>query len=67
MHICNYAWVFVFFRCGDVDKVLTLHQENIIRLPSCPDSDLCDFRKMNSYYSDSIDNCDFESICDINE
>ncbi|CAH0564059.1 unnamed protein product [Brassicogethes aeneus] len=55
---------FILHKCGDEEKVLTLHQENVVRLPSCPDSDLCDLQKFKEFYTDSVDHCDFNSMCD---
>lgn len=71
-----YEWVIImnkpalpvwFFSCDGTEKVLTLHQENIVKLPSCPDSDLCDLRNINNYYSQSIDSCDFNVMCNVSE
>nr|CAI5859808.1 unnamed protein product [Callosobruchus analis] len=56
---------FVLFECKEGDKVLTLHQERVIRLPSCPNSDLCSLSQINKYYSNSIQSCNFETICSI--
>lgn len=55
-------WGF-WLRCDGVKKVLTMHQENIVRLPCCPDSDLCDYEKINEFYSESIESCDFDAMC----
>lgn len=54
---------FVVYGCGSEDKILTLHQENIVRLPPCPDTDLCDLSLVRDYYFQSLDKCDFTSMC----
>ncbi|VEN59241.1 unnamed protein product [Callosobruchus maculatus] len=54
---------FVLFGCKEGDKVLTLHQERVVRLPSCPNSDLCSINQINKYYANSIQGCDFETLC----
>lgn len=53
----------IIFSCEGTPKVLTLHQEKIVRLPSCPKSDLCDYKEILSYYRSNTDTCDFESMC----
>nr|XP_023025072.1 multiple inositol polyphosphate phosphatase 1 [Leptinotarsa decemlineata] len=57
---------FVLYGCGSENKLLTLHQENIIRLPACPDTDLCDINKIEEFYLQSFESCDFNSICNNN-
>ncbi|XP_057666688.1 multiple inositol polyphosphate phosphatase 1 isoform X1 [Diorhabda carinulata] len=54
---------FVTFECGPETKLLTMHQENIVRLPACPDSDLCELNTVRDYYFPSINSCDFSSMC----
>lgn len=54
---------FVLFNCNGNQEILTLHQENIVRLPPCPDSDLCDYNKILDYYSHSLKKCDFTAMC----
>ncbi|KAJ8931672.1 hypothetical protein NQ314_015388 [Rhamnusium bicolor] len=56
---------FVLFNCGGEKKVLTMHQENVVRLPSCPDYDLCEIKKITNHYSHSIKSCDFNSLCSV--
>lgn len=57
--------MFVLFDCGvEKDKILTLHQEQIVGLPSCPNSDLCELEKIVKYYSDSVTACDFDEMCE---
>ncbi|KAL3274093.1 hypothetical protein HHI36_015509 [Cryptolaemus montrouzieri] len=53
----------VLFDCGGVQKVLTLHQEHIIRLPSCPTTDLCEFNSIVDYYRSATSTCNFDEIC----
>ncbi|CAG9767062.1 unnamed protein product [Ceutorhynchus assimilis] len=53
----------LLYDCSGTKKVLTLHQENIVKLPCCPDTDLCEFSKLTEYYQESIDRCDFEAMC----
>ncbi|KAJ8939141.1 hypothetical protein NQ318_010896 [Aromia moschata] len=56
---------FILFRCGKKDKILTMHQETVIRLPSCPNTDLCEIEKINAFYSESINGCNFKALCAI--
>ncbi|CAB3255391.1 unnamed protein product [Arctia plantaginis] len=53
---------FVLFKCKGGDRVLTLHQEKIVRLPMCSE-DLCPLKKLTNYFQDSIHNCNFNEIC----
>ncbi|XP_050297794.1 multiple inositol polyphosphate phosphatase 1 [Anthonomus grandis grandis] len=55
---------FVLYDCDTTKKVLTLHQENIVRLPCCPDQDLCDYKQITDHYNRSIQSCDFVEMCD---
>ncbi|ENN71133.1 multiple inositol polyphosphate phosphatase 1 [Dendroctonus ponderosae] len=55
---------FILYECDGVKKVLTMHQENIIKLPCCPESDLCEYEKIYDFYSESIESCDFDAMCD---
>lgn len=55
---------FVLFKCGGTKKVLAMHQEKIVRLPTCPDTDLCEYKKVINYYYQSIDSCDFNVMCE---
>ncbi|KAK9720672.1 Histidine phosphatase superfamily (branch 2) [Popillia japonica] len=54
---------FVLYTIGGKYKLLTLHQERIIRLPCCPDSDLCDFDVVRKYYISSLRDCNFDEMC----
>ncbi|CAH1180036.1 unnamed protein product [Phaedon cochleariae] len=54
---------FVLYSCDSVDKLLVLHQEKIVRLPPCPDSDLCEVDKIKEFYGESLDSCDFQGMC----
>ncbi|XP_066137495.1 multiple inositol polyphosphate phosphatase 1 isoform X2 [Euwallacea fornicatus] len=56
---------FLLYDCNGTKKMLTLHQENIVTLPACPGEELCEFTKINDYYSRSIDSCDFEVMCNV--
>ncbi|KAL1497696.1 hypothetical protein ABEB36_008614 [Hypothenemus hampei] len=58
---------FILYNCNGTKKILTLHQENFVKLPCCPDSDLCEFTKIYDYYSQSIKSCDFQSMCSISD
>lgn len=53
---------FVLHNCNGIQKVLTLHQEKIIRLPSCPDTDLCELSKISDFYRS--DSCNFDEMCE---
>ncbi|KAJ3646979.1 hypothetical protein Zmor_024534 [Zophobas morio] len=55
--------VFVLFDCQDEPKILTLHQEHIVRLPSCADSDLCTMTQFMDYY-DTDSECLFDQMCE---
>lgn len=46
------------------DKILLLHQEHVVRFPSCADRDLCDLDVLERDFSDSINGCSFNQICD---
>ncbi|CAG9783864.1 unnamed protein product [Diatraea saccharalis] len=56
---------FVLYKCEDGNKVLTLHQENIIRLPMC-EHDLCPLEHLEKHFHESIYNCDFTDMCSLN-
>ncbi|KAI4456126.1 multiple inositol polyphosphate phosphatase-related [Holotrichia oblita] len=49
--------------CGDSKMISVRHNERLVRLPACPDSDLCDFETFKAYFDDSINNCNFEEMC----
>ncbi|GJQ73415.1 hypothetical protein Trydic_g13779 [Trypoxylus dichotomus] len=49
--------------CGDSKKISVRHNERLVRLPACPDDDLCDLEVFKSYFENSINDCDFEEIC----
>lgn len=55
----------IFFSCGQENKILFLHQEKIVKLPSCAKNDLCDFNSIVQYYKESLNNCNFDEMCDI--
>lgn len=63
-HIDSFATnlAFVLYQCQDEERVLTLHQERIIRLPPCKE-DLCPMSVLTHAYHDSIHNCDFNKMC----
>lgn len=54
---------FVSYKCGNEISLLALHQEHVVRLPSCPDSDLCPLSKVRSYYEESLNSCSFDDMC----
>jgi len=56
---------FVSFKCTDGVKLLLLHQEKVVRFPCCPDSDLCELSKIQEYYNKSVDQCNFQELCDL--
>ncbi|CAH2086293.1 unnamed protein product [Euphydryas editha] len=53
---------FVLFKCNDEEKLLTLHQERIIKLPMC-NEELCSFEHLKDYFKNSIHNCDHSDMC----
>ncbi|BES97755.1 Multiple inositol polyphosphate phosphatase [Nesidiocoris tenuis] len=59
--------VFVLFKCsnfGDL-KVLTLHQENAVRIAGCPkDGDLCPMDELRQILG-ADDTCSFSDLCKI--
>ncbi|KAI4456531.1 multiple inositol polyphosphate phosphatase-related [Holotrichia oblita] len=56
---------FILYKCNGENKLLVLHNEVPVKLPSCPDSELCDLEKIKDYYSSSITECLFDSIYDV--
>jgi len=53
------------FRCNnDVAKILTLHQERIVRLKGCEDN-LCLYDTFKQLYETQLKNCDFNQMCNI--
>lgn len=53
------------FRCDNNEtKILTLHQEKIIRLKGCED-DLCPLDTFQQIYDSELKNCDFNQMCNI--
>ncbi|KAK9720668.1 Histidine phosphatase superfamily (branch 2) [Popillia japonica] len=57
---------FILHKCNGEKKLLVLHNEVPVKLPSCPDNELCDLQKIKDYYSSSITDCSFDSICENN-
>ncbi|XP_028170811.1 multiple inositol polyphosphate phosphatase 1-like isoform X3 [Ostrinia furnacalis] len=57
---------FVLYKCKDGDRVLTLHQERIIKLPMC-ESELCPLEHLKEYFHDSIYNCDYSDMCSLDK
>ncbi|XP_015838212.1 multiple inositol polyphosphate phosphatase 1 [Tribolium castaneum] len=55
--------IFILFDCQGRKKVLTMHQEDIVRLQSCPNSDLCDFDTFINYYNKDLE-CPFDTMCE---
>ncbi|XP_050545652.1 multiple inositol polyphosphate phosphatase 1-like isoform X2 [Daktulosphaira vitifoliae] len=56
--------IFVLFKCYNDMKILTLHQEKIIRIPGC-ESDLCSYDTFKKIYQEKLNNCDFNKMCNI--
>nr|XP_022917214.1 multiple inositol polyphosphate phosphatase 1-like [Onthophagus taurus]XP_022917215.1 multiple inositol polyphosphate phosphatase 1-like [Onthophagus taurus] len=56
---------FILYTCNGTKKVLTMHNENIIRLPACPKSDFCDVKTIEDYYKNSL-TCGFDEMCENN-
>ncbi|KAF2903049.1 hypothetical protein ILUMI_03146 [Ignelater luminosus] len=57
---------FILYRCDQKYKVLTLHQEHVVHLPSC-EEELCDLDQIKEHYNDSIHECEFDEMCSNNE
>ncbi|XP_045785864.1 multiple inositol polyphosphate phosphatase 1-like [Maniola jurtina] len=55
---------FVLFKCKDGDKVLTLHQEKIIKLPMCT-HELCPLADLKEHFHNTIHNCNFTDLCSV--
>ncbi|XP_022112716.2 multiple inositol polyphosphate phosphatase 1 [Pieris rapae] len=55
---------FVMYKCKDGDKILTLHQERVIKLPMC-DEELCPLTLLEEYFYNSIHNCNHADICKV--
>ncbi|CAH0721784.1 unnamed protein product, partial [Brenthis ino] len=53
---------FVLYKCKDGDKLLTLHQERVVKLPMCK-SELCPLSHLKEYFHNSIENCDHSEMC----
>lgn len=55
------------YSCIDGNKyILTLHQETPIRLPGCPtNTKLCKLDIIERLYKDSLENCDYDSLCSV--
>lgn len=63
-----FIYLFIFLiccSCGQRNKILFLHQEKIVDLPSCDKKVLCNFNSVIQYYKDSVNNCNFDEMCDI--
>ncbi|XP_061383221.1 multiple inositol polyphosphate phosphatase 1-like [Danaus plexippus] len=54
---------FVLYKCDDGDKILTLHQERVIKLPMC-ETELCPLEHLKAYFRNTIHNCDFADMCE---
>lgn len=53
------------FRCkNNIKKILTLHQERIIRLNGCED-DFCSYDTFKQLYESQLKTCDFDQMCNI--
>ncbi|XP_039747054.1 multiple inositol polyphosphate phosphatase 1-like isoform X1 [Pararge aegeria] len=56
---------FVLFKCKDGDKILTLHQEKVVKLPMC-EKKLCPLNELKKQFHNTIHNCNFTDLCSIN-
>uniref|UniRef100_A0A1B6E9P5 Multiple inositol polyphosphate phosphatase 1 n=3 Tax=Clastoptera arizonana TaxID=38151 RepID=A0A1B6E9P5_9HEMI len=54
---------FILYRCGDGDKVLTMHQERPVTLPGCPQGELCPLSRILELYGNSVHSCKFNEMC----
>lgn len=57
--------VFAVIRCKGSYKVMTMHQERPVTLPGCPEAELCPLDLMQDLYSESLQECNFDQMCDI--
>ncbi|XP_069365747.1 multiple inositol polyphosphate phosphatase 1-like isoform X3 [Maniola hyperantus] len=55
---------FVLFKCKDGDKILTLHQEKVIKLPMCS-RELCPLAELKEHFHNTIHNCNFTDLCSV--
>ncbi|XP_038215957.1 multiple inositol polyphosphate phosphatase 1-like [Zerene cesonia] len=55
---------FVLYKCKDGEKVLTLHQEKVIKLPLC-ENELCPVKTLKKFYENSLQNCNFSDMCNV--
>ncbi|XP_077302918.1 multiple inositol polyphosphate phosphatase 2 isoform X2 [Arctopsyche grandis] len=55
---------FILYRCGDVDKVLVLHQERPVRLPEC-EEELCPLVTILKARKESLIKCDIKKMCSL--
>lgn len=53
------------YSCVNGKQILTLHQERPVRLPGCPDTDLCPLHRIEEIYEDSLLKCDFADMCSL--
>ncbi|XP_017146615.1 multiple inositol polyphosphate phosphatase 1 [Drosophila miranda] len=60
---------FLRYECEqEPPRVLVLHQERAVRLPGCPqDEDLCPLATIRRLYADSVERCDFEALCQVDD
>lgn len=54
---------FIMYECEDEPKVLTMHQERIVRIPGCPQG-LCELSTLKKIFKESLE-CDFDEICQL--
>lgn len=56
-------------RCqNEGPMVLTLHQERVVHIPGCPvDNDLCSLATLRKLFAHSLDNCNFNEMCVLND
>ncbi|CAK1545272.1 unnamed protein product [Leptosia nina] len=55
---------FVLYRCKDGVKLLTMHQERIIKLPMC-ETELCPLKHLEEYFYNSIHKCNYADMCNV--
>ncbi|XP_067009496.2 multiple inositol polyphosphate phosphatase 1-like [Anabrus simplex] len=55
---------FILYKCDDGYHVLTMHQEEIVRIPGCEEhQELCPLDLFSKSIQDYIDGCNFELLC----
>lgn len=57
-------FIFIFSCTNNEQKILTLHQERIVRINGCED-DLCPYDQFKQLYKTELQNCNFNEMCNI--